>query len=187
MNRLGREVGESIGFFSGLVLYWWGLKNNNGDLAWTFLALWPFLAFVPLIIGPRYFRISLVVIGALIAVIYGVSQGWASGNGYLGVGGGISLSGICLTPRTQRALGILRLFVAAVIVAIYAYLPFTEPSFGTGGMVVFAPLAFLIIIGLLVRTRTYLRAGAAEQWYLPRLFQEISPEGSKVDELADQP
>lgn len=178
VNPVRREFGESIGFFLGVALYFSGVKNADGDLAWTVIAFWPLFAFTPLIVGPKFFRVPLILIGLALAIGYGL--------GNVTAGLGVALAGVFLTPRTQRALGVLRLALAAVVIALYIYVPFAEPSLGTGGAVLLLPIALPVVACLLARSRAFLQAGAANQWYVVRWLQYDNSPQPRVEDLNSQ-
>lgn len=168
MNRIGRELVESIGFFCGIALFSWGVRYPDVGLFWILLAAFPFVAFLPPLMGPKNFRVALVLVGLAIAIIYVAIHGLASGVGlhFLGTGAGLVTSGIFLTPRTQRALAVLRTGIALAIVAWFVHgIGFAEPDFGTGAMVLLSPVALLLVIGFMTHARVLCKSSASERWY----------------------
>ena len=182
MMRWRRELFETVGFVAAFALLIWGINPSRIDFL-VFLLPWPIIGFGPIIFGPRRFRLVLVGVGAYVAVIYGWSHGFTTplGMRHIAVGVALCLVGAFLTPRTQHALVVLRLLVAAVIATVYgigiAGFFRASTDFGEGlanGAVLFTlPIAVPLLVCLVLRSRSYWRASNADIWH-PSRFWDVS-------------
>lgn len=122
----------------------------------------------------------LVGVGACVAVIYGWGHGFTTplGMRHIAVGAALCLVGAFLTPRTQHALAILRLLVAAVIAIMYGSgvalvvrgsLDFGE-GLGIGGLILLSPIMLPLLVCLVLRCRSYWRASSANVWHPSRIW-----------------
>ena len=118
--------------------------------------------------------------GAFVAVVYGIRDGFTtpSGTHHFAVGAAMCLLGLSITPRTQRVLVILRLSIAAAILGMYgigfALAARSNRDFGEGlaigGLLLISPIAIPLIVSLVLRTRSYWRAGAMNVWHPSRIW-----------------
>ena len=187
MMRWRRELFETVGFVAAFALLIWGISSSRIDFL-VFLLPWPIVGFGPIIFGPRRFRLVLVGVGAYVAVIYGWSHGFTTplGMRHIAVGVALCLVGAFLTPRTQHALVVLRLLVAAVIATMYGAgfalvfrgsLDFGE-GLGIGGLILFSPIMLPLLVCLVLRSRSYWRASNADIWH-PSRFWDVRWEQGK--------